>query len=146
MRLRQDAAAGKAQAIAQVYGQSASDSANHKPIATGFFLDVKQKQDARAEMRKFERGFFLDGASEETDEDEDSSRSTFGIEDLMSFYDSADADQTGFALLSDLRLKIESFIQYNPNLAELAATLRGIDAMILDRDDFEELANGWLYV
>ena len=97
-------------------------------------------------MRKFERGFFLDGASEETDEDEDSSRSTFGIEDLMSFYDSADADQTGFALLSDLRLKIESFIQYNPNLAELAATLRGIDAMILDRDDFEELANGWLYV
>lgn len=64
--------------------------------------------------------------------------------DLMKAFDLVDEDGTGFCPRLDLREKVDTFIPGCPPAKKLSDTLRGLDAMIVEHDEFEELVDAWI--
>ena len=50
----------------------------------------------------------------------------------------------GFCPRYDLRKAIDSYVVDYPALQSLADTIRAMDCMVIDEDDFEEIAEKWL--
>jgi len=66
------------------------------------------------------------------------------MEDLLEAFDHCDEDETGFAPRLDLRIQLEKMANSGrPQLQVLADLVRELDAMILERDDFEAMASDW---
>jgi len=68
----------------------------------------------------------------------------FGLEFLLAVFDEVDEDETGFAPRLDLRTKVDEYIPRNAKIQHLSDTIRALDVMILERDDFEEIVETWL--
>ena len=54
-----------------------------------------------------------------------------------------DEEATGFCPRLDLRKKIESYVAQDPHAQKLVDRIRGIDAMIVEEDEFFELVDEW---
>ena len=66
------------------------------------------------------------------------------LEFLLGVFDEVDEDETGFAPRLDLRTKVDTYIPRNAMVQHLSDTIRALDVMILERDDFEEIVQEWL--
>jgi hypothetical protein len=63
---------------------------------------------------------------------------------LMDAFDLVDEDGAGIAPRLDLRKKVDSFIPQCAEVQALSDAVRGVDAMILERDEYEEIVDKWL--
>ena len=66
------------------------------------------------------------------------------LDDLLKVFDEVDEDETGFAPRLDLRTRVDDYIPRNPRVQELSDTIRALDVMILERDDYIEIVEEWL--
>ena len=65
-------------------------------------------------------------------------------EDLLIEFDKMDEEETGFVPRLDLRLHLENNLLPNmPQIAGLVERIKNLDAMILEKDDFEEILEEW---
>jgi len=64
-------------------------------------------------------------------------------EDLMKAFDEIDEEGAGMAPRLDLRQNVDTFVPAYPEAQELSDTVRGLDAMIVERDEYEELVDEW---
>jgi len=63
---------------------------------------------------------------------------------LKNVFDVADSEETGFCPRYDLRKALDSYVVDYPALQSLADTIRSMDCMVIDEDEFEEIAEKWL--
>ena len=66
------------------------------------------------------------------------------LDDLLKVFDEVDEDETGFAPRLDLRTRVDDYIPRNARVQELSDTIRALDVMILERDDYIEIVEEWL--
>ena len=67
------------------------------------------------------------------------------VDECMEAFDEMDDEGTEFVPRLDLRKHLDSIADAKyPLVAELAALVKALDAMILERDDFEEMVEEWL--
>jgi len=64
--------------------------------------------------------------------------------DLMNAFDLVDEDEAELAPRLDLRKQIDTFIPAMPAVQKLSDTVRNMDAMIVEREDYEEVVKAWL--
>jgi len=68
----------------------------------------------------------------------------FSDDDLCNEFDKVDEDETGFAARLDLRVHLETnILPHMPSIASLIGMIMDLDAMILEKDEFEELLEEW---
>merc|ERR1712086_111757 len=78
------------------------------------------------------------------------SRSAWGmvlptVDEVMEAFDDCDTEETEFVPRLDLRKHLDSMADAKyPLVAELAALIKELDVMIVERDDFEEMVEEWL--
>ena len=61
-----------------------------------------------------------------------------------SLFDSVDDDETEMVPRLDLRSRIDTFVAENTVIQGLSDTIRAMDAMIVERDEFLEICEEWL--
>jgi len=64
--------------------------------------------------------------------------------DLIQAFDTLDAEETEMAPRLDLRKSVDEFIPQCAAVQELSDTVRGLDAMIVERDEYVELVEAWV--
>jgi len=64
--------------------------------------------------------------------------------DLMNAFDLVDEDEAELAPRLDLRKQIDTFIPAMPAVQKLSDTVRNMDAMIVEREEYEEVVKAWL--
>eukprot|EP00658_Telonema_sp_P-2_P061109 TRINITY_DN4986_c0_g1_i8.p1 TRINITY_DN4986_c0_g1~~TRINITY_DN4986_c0_g1_i8.p1 ORF type:complete len:411 (+),score=102.99 TRINITY_DN4986_c0_g1_i8:182-1414(+) len=65
-------------------------------------------------------------------------------EDLMAVFDKLDEDETGFAPRLDLRRGVDEYVARDEYVQVLSDTIRGLDVMILERDDYVTTVREWI--
>merc|ERR1712166_1547041 len=67
------------------------------------------------------------------------------VDECMEAFDECDTEETEFVPRLDLRKHLDSMADAKyPLVAELAARIKALDVMIVERDDFEEMVEEWL--
>merc|ERR1712166_1353681 len=67
------------------------------------------------------------------------------VDECMEAFDECDTEETEFVPRLDLRKHLDSMADAKyPLVAELAAQIKALDVMIVERDDFEEMVEEWL--
>merc|ERR1712166_45353 len=67
------------------------------------------------------------------------------VDECMEAFDECDTEETEFVPRLDLRKHLDSMAEAKyPLVAELAAQIKALDVMIVERDDFEEMVEEWL--
>ena len=59
-------------------------------------------------------------------------------------FDDLDEDETEMVPRLDLRTRIDNFLAENAAIQGLSDTIRAMDAMIVERDEFLEICEEWL--
>merc|ERR1712166_344887 len=67
------------------------------------------------------------------------------VDECMEAFDECDTEETEFVPRLDLRKHLDSMADAKyPLVTELAAQIKALDVMIVERDDFEEMVEEWL--
>jgi len=66
------------------------------------------------------------------------------LQDLMQAFDNLDEDGAELAPRLDLRKQVDGFVPGCADVQELSDSVRGLDAMIVEREEYEELVNRWI--
>jgi len=65
-------------------------------------------------------------------------------EDLLKAFDLVDEDGAGLAPRLDLRKKVDEFVPLCADVQQLSDSVRGLDAMIVEREEYEDLVEQWM--
>jgi len=67
-----------------------------------------------------------------------------GKENLMKAFDDVDEDEAGIAPRLDLRKQVDTFVPRCADVQNLSDDVRALDAMIIEREEYEEVVDAWL--
>jgi len=147
-----DAALAKAEAVAEEFRQFKTNNSNKElqeqcdqkdgeiRSLRGQLADVTQERDELAAKLQEATGMMAAAPKKAVPK----SNQETSEADLMEAFDSVDEDETGFAPRLDLRKKVDEFIPKDPYVQVLSDTIRGLDVMILEKDDYIDHVHAWM--
>jgi len=63
---------------------------------------------------------------------------------IETLFDELDEDETEMVPRLDLRERIDTFVAQDPSIQNLSDSIRALDAMIVERDEYLEICEAWL--